>query len=147
MLQEKAMEQWIELSNWRSELTSVPLSNGPFRYVLVRVDIVNKTSFPVTLKQAQIEFITAGDKVRHTYSAGEDTFLAPNAPYEVVVATQITDQQVSEFALSGIGIQIVGRFDHIGSLKKLTIQEVSGLLMCQQSQTVFIPQLHMNPKS
>ena len=93
-LQEKAMEQWIELSNWRSQLASVPLRNSPFQCLLVKVDIVNKTSFPVTLKRAEIDFINTGDKVKHTYSAGADTFLTPSAPHEVVIAAQVTEYQV-----------------------------------------------------
>ena len=146
-LQSAGMEQWIEVSNWRSQLFSVPLTNSPFPCLVVKVDIVNKTSFPVTLKRAEIDFINTGDNARRTYFAGENTFLTPSAPHEVTIAAQVTEQQVSQFPLGGIGIQIAGRFLHIGRLKKLVAQEMSGLLVCSQSETVFVPGTHMNPKS
>ena len=146
-LQSAAMEQWIELSNWRSQLVKLPSERTPNPFLLVKVDIANKTNFPVTLKRAEIDFINTGDKVKRTYFAGDDTFLTPSAPHEVVISAQITEQQEAQFPLGGIGIQIAGRFNHIGTLKNPVIQEVSGLLVCRQSETVFIPEIHMNPKS
>lgn len=145
-LQERAMEQWIELSNWRSQLVRLPSEKIPNPYLVVKVEIVNKTNFPVTLKKAEIDFINTGDRVKRTYFAGNDTFLTPSAPHEVVVATELTEQQVSQFPLGGIGIQIAGRFNHIGALKKLVTQEVYGLLVCRESETTFVPEIHMNPK-
>src|SRR5665213_396542 len=53
-LQERAMEQWIELSNWRSQLVRLPSEKIPNPFLVVKVDIVNKTNFPVTLKKAAI---------------------------------------------------------------------------------------------
>jgi len=145
-LQERAMEQWIELSNWRSQLFRLPSQKIPNPYLVVEVDIVNKTNFPVTLKKAEIDFINTGDRVKRTYFAGDDTFLTPSAPHVVVVAAELTEQQVSQFPLDGIGIQIAGRFNHIGALKKLVTQEVSGLLVCRESETTFLPQIPMNLK-
>ena len=145
-LQERAMEQWIELSNRRSQLVKLPSEKIPNPYLVVKVDIVNKTNFPVTLKKAEIGFINTGDRVKRTYFAGDDTFLTPSAPHVVVVAAELTEQQVSQFPLGGIGIQISGRFNHIGALKKLVTQDVSGLLVCRESETTFVPEIHMNPK-
>jgi hypothetical protein len=145
-LQEKAMEQWIELSNWRSQLVELPSEKTPNPFLLVKVDIVNKTNFPVTLKRAEIDFTTTGDTGKRTYFTGDDTFLPPNVPHDVEVASELTERQVSQFPLGGIGIQIAGRFSHIGALKKTVTQEVFGLLVCRKSETVFFPQIHMNPQ-
>jgi len=84
--------------------------------------------------------------VKRTYFAGDDTFLTPSAPHVVVVAAELTEQQVSQFPLGGIGIHVAGRFNHIGTLKKLATQEVSGLLVCRESETTFVPEIHMNSK-
>jgi hypothetical protein len=146
-LQEKALEQWVELSSWRSELVRAPPDKDVLPLLLVKVEIVNKTGFPVTLKKAEICLVSVAENVRHTYFAGDNTFLPPNSPHEALIAIELTAQQVSHFQLAGIGIQVTGSFLHVGALKRPVVQEFSGLLVCQQAKTEFIAQLHMNPKS
>jgi hypothetical protein len=142
-LQSAAMEQWIEVVNWKSQIA--PLERGG-DYLLVEVEIFNKTSFPLTLKTAEIDFTNTADAVKRTYFAGEDRFLAPNQPHKVVVAIKIDKDQIAAFSSGGIGILVNGRFLHVGVLQKPKFQPLSGLLICRKSETILESDIDMNPK-
>jgi hypothetical protein len=145
-LQESAMEQWIEVTNWRSQLGDLLPESYDSQYLLLEVDVVNNTSFPITLKRAEMDFINTGDGSSRTYFAGEDAFLAPKVPHVVTVAINIDRKQMSEYPRGGIGVNVAGHFCHIGALKKPVAQELKGLLVCRQTETVFNTEIHMNPK-
>lgn len=148
-LQELAMQQWVVLNNWRSEIfttNGLLYADGSPRHRLrIRVDIVNPSTAPLTLTEATIVFhlpINAPS----TYGTPEDHFLTPNAPYTVDVALDIGAGFVESFKVGIVTCRIEGKFIHIGSLKRSAVQDMSGILVCSNYGTNFESEMPMHPK-
>lgn len=141
-LQQIAFQQWVDVTNWKAEHNpeNLPLS------LRIRFDIENLTSFPITIKRASFVF---GEPLRCTYSLGENTFLSPNSPYKAVVNVSITPEQSANFQSNLIWLTVKGNLYHTGVLarltKEITHQGFSGVLRCNQSETEFMTEIHMNP--
>jgi hypothetical protein len=147
-LQEKAMEQWIILDNWRANV----VATDPIAQLRVRVDMVNQTDFPLTLTSGELAFINNGisPAITVTWGAGANTFLPPKIPNIIRVMVPITASQLTDHRNGHlVQIRVLGQFTHIGALKKETPQKLAGSLLCRRSShlpCVFEAELHMNPE-
>jgi hypothetical protein len=148
-LQELAMQQWIVLNNWRSEIITTSgllyADGSPLHRLRIRVDIVNPSTAPLTLTAATIVFhlpINAPS----TWGAPKDHFLTPNAPYTVDVPLDVSAGLVESFSDGIVTFRIEGKFIHVGSLKRSATQDMSGILVCSKSGTRFESEMPMHPK-
>jgi hypothetical protein len=142
-LQEAALEQWLETDNWRAEL-GLPMSGDHFLYI--RVGIINRTQYPITIREGELSFIIRDSGGHDSYTFTEDTFLTPGVPHEVSGWLKITENQASDFATEPLVVTVFGSFIHTGALKRRTIQKLWGELMCSEFNVVFTVKVHMNPK-
>jgi hypothetical protein len=148
-LQELAMQQWIVLNNWRSEIITVSgysyADDSPRHRLRIRVDIVNPTSAPLTLNEATIVF-RLPINAHSTYGAPKDHFLTPNAPYTVDVSLDLSPGFVESFRVGVVTLPVEGKFIHLGSLKRPLTQDMSGMLVCGPTNTHFESEMPMHPK-
>jgi hypothetical protein len=145
-LQERAMEQWVVLDNWKCEIHT---AHG-MHIVSISVELINQTDFPLVLKSGELEFKNPmlGAPNAFMWGAGQDTFLPPKIPYVIPAAVSITGDQAQAFSIDKfVPIRVAGMFLHIGALKRLTPQEVLGTLLCRHSGPKFEAETHMNPQT
>jgi hypothetical protein len=143
LLQEKALEQWLVIDNWKAEIGSPLLDD---KYLFIQVDIVNRTQYPITINEGVLAFIIRGGGGQDTYIFTEHTFLPPGVPHEVSVLVEITENQAAAFATSPLLVTVFGSFIHIGALRRPTIQKLWGELSCAEFGVTFTAKLHPNPK-
>lgn len=128
-LEEIALQQWVDLVNWRSNFV---LDSENVAAIKVRVDVVNPTNFPFTIKNASITFDNG-----LTYYFREDFFLTPKNPYTVAVTIRITESQYGQYLENGLRITVKGNIPLAGSLRKLQPQPFLGTLVCRRDETRF----------
>lgn len=141
LLQERAMQQWIEATNWKADI--LQLIPGAGGLLSIRLDIVNPTQFPIKIIGGSMLFINSPG-FRETLDFPKIS-LTPNVPFETGVVVEVTEQQVQDYASEPIFITVAGVWSHIGALEKATSQALVGSLYCAKDSTVFTPTLHMNP--
>jgi hypothetical protein len=141
-IQSASLRQWIEVGQWRGEVLKGFHDEDRY-YLKVIVQIVNRTNAPLTLKEGRISF----DNYTR-FETGQDTFLAPDAPYLIAVDFGITEEQAHAFKIGGPGIVIPvsGSFVHVGTLKRRVEQTFDGLLTLGQNWHTFDYHVHANPK-
>jgi len=125
-LQETALQQWVDVVNWRTYLI---LLGGQRAGVKIKVDVVNPTGFPLTLKGAQIRFDN-----RMTFFFRDDCLLTPRNPYAVEVSLELTKGQYDYMYGTGLRIRVEGNLFHVGSLRHLQPQPFCGTLTCKDGQ-------------
>lgn len=140
-LQERGMQQWVEIRNWRVSVT-VPATEASGAQIEIRFDIVNGSDFWLTMNDAEIVFY------KYTiFGSGENVFLAPKNPYLVTVLFPISIPEYRQYE-SGkfITVRIAGKIPHVGRLGKLIVQSFSGDLMFgKEKETRFIEEVSMVP--
>jgi hypothetical protein len=153
-LQERAMAQWVDITNWRSELIAADIcpkyADGTVRKQLrVRVDILNQTSYPLTLTEGEIIFSNnfGGRVMRTKFYTAQDFFLTPCLPHTADVPIDISDGNLVSFEDDLLNIRIDGGFSHIGVLEKPVTQPLVGNLVCGKSGTRFDSEMPMNPRT
>jgi hypothetical protein len=139
-LQETAYQQWVALRNWSIDFQE---ALHQFR---IRVEIVNQTSYPLTLNQASLTFGDAPNTM--TASLSEDFFLAPEIPYIVDVGLHVYDDQLRGFNNGYFGLMVQGKITHTGVLRRPATQDIGGILVAGKGKQArfdtFVP---MHPKS
>jgi hypothetical protein len=133
-LQEVAYKQWVELTNWRSEKL------GPTSLV-IKVDIVNSTNFPLTLTSACITIGLADGIEAHLIC--KDRFLPPKEPVDMSVPIELTEPEIPSFHNNSLGFSTKGSIEFKSILNRPEVQKFQGLLFCGTSDTRFeytIPQ-------
>jgi hypothetical protein len=144
-LQERAMQQWVEATNWRSSM--LQLIEGEGGTLLIDVDIVNETPYPVTITDGAIYFKnpTVGEKYGETVTLSS-IFLPPHSPLEAHIGVEITDGQARQFAREPVVLTVFGAFSHTGILDKASPPQIlAGTLACSDGMTRFVPKLNMKP--
>jgi hypothetical protein len=126
-LQETAFSQWVELMDWSSEIS------GDARNLTVRVDLVNSTNFPLTLRSVCITLQLETE----AHLICKDRVLPPNEPVRMSVAIALTELQIATFRGDGIGIFVKGGIEFTSILKRSAAQNFQGLLLCDTKGTVF----------
>jgi hypothetical protein len=140
LLQEKAMEQWVDIANWRADI--LQLIPGEGGHLVIGVDIVNRTDYPLRITGGQMIFKhSAGFKGTLDFPR---TSLTPHVPYESAVAVEITEKQVVNYVAEPILVTVAGAWSHTGVLEKPTPQVLGGVLRCAKDSTVFTPKLDLS---
>ncbi len=152
-LQERAMEQWVDVTNWRTDdITRADKPENadgtPTKRVRIRADILNKTKFPLTLAKAEITIISNFDGmvVPYIYSLPRNYFLTPQLPYVVDIRIEVSDGQYRALLDGLLPFRIEGSFSHVGVLGKLLNQPIQGMLVCGISGARFESELPMHPR-
>ncbi len=125
-LQETVLQQWVDVVNWRTNLIVLEEQRAGVR---IKVDIVNPTNFPLTLKDAKIIFDN-----RVTFFFRDDCFLTPKNPYTVEASLELTKGQYDYMYGAGVRIRVEGNLPHIGSLRRLQPQRFCGTLTCKDGK-------------
>jgi hypothetical protein len=123
--------QWVAYQNWRSQAR-----DGSQGRILVLLDVVNQSSFPLTLINASIVFEL--DAKEEFLRLTPNCLLTPNNPQTPSVWISLTDVQFQEF-LRNEHLQILVRGDlsYIGVRKQVQRQTFEGILWCGQKNTWF----------
>ncbi|HME32028.1 MAG TPA: hypothetical protein VKG65_04685 [Terriglobales bacterium] len=128
-LQQAALEQWVDILNWRTSF--IPPNQGIPAQLRIQVDVVNPTNFPLTLEDAHIVF--AGNL---KFFFRQHCLLAPRNPYTVDVAITLNDESWKRYWQEQlIWIRVEGDFSHTGSLRELRPQPLCGHLICAHKHT------------
>ena len=125
-LQETTLQQWVDVVNWKTYLILFERQRPGLK---IKVDVVNPTDFPLTMKDARIVFDN-----RVTFFFRDDCFLTPKNPYTVEVSLEMAKGQYDSFQGNGLSIRVEGSLPHIGSLRKLQPQAFCGTLMCKDGE-------------
>jgi hypothetical protein len=141
-LQEKALEQWIEPVNWRSELQ--PAIEG-VNFLRVQLEIINPTDFPVTIKVGKLQMKNS-DGIEYDAPVLSDAYLTPKVSYDLEFWIELSKKQVDLFATEVVSIKVLGYMTHVGVLRKSITQVIAGILACSQTWTNFQPEIHMGPR-
>jgi hypothetical protein len=142
-LQERAMQQWIEVTNWRSSM--LRLTEGEGGMLTIDVDIVNRTPYPLTMGGTMYFSNSAVRKgYGETLTISNNTFLPPNSPHEAHVTVETTEGQVQQFSTDPVILTVVGVFRHTGVLNGHP-QALGGTLACWEGMTRFVPGVNMKP--
>lgn len=141
-LQEKALEQWIEPVNWRSELQ--PAMEG-VNFLRIRLEIINPTAFPVIIKVGKLQMKNS-DGIEYDAPVLSDAYLTPKVSYDIELWVELSKKQVDLFNTEVVSIRVLGYMTHIGILKKPITQVIVGILACSKTWTSFQPEIHMGPR-
>ncbi len=140
-LQESEMQQWVEVRNWRVTVGARPTENSGAQ-TEIKFDIVNGSSFPLTMNDAHIVFYG------HTmFGSGNNVFLAPNSPYLIAVLFPISIPDYKEYE-SGrlITVKVDGKIPHVGRLGRAIVQSFTGhLIFGRGKEPRFIEEISMVP--
>jgi hypothetical protein len=150
-LMEVPYRQWIELAGWNAK--KVPWDAKPRRNLehdpamerlRITVNVVNPTSYPITIKEGSIRF---GQPHRVVYHFGENTFLVTKPPYTIDVDLHITQEEATAFENGSLVVAVAARFRHVGPLGESTVvnQSLEGFIHCGHWGTAFNPRIQMNP--
>jgi len=133
-LQVQAMEQWVDLQNWRSEL----IPNGKDWWRLnVYVEIINPTNFPLKLPQAKVRLIEPPNGWTE-FQLRDNHLLTPRNPELVrLLVSQIGPDRAAQYNSGVLLFQVEADLSHIGVLRKLQNKPVKGTLYCGRSKTWF----------
>ncbi|MGI8959157.1 MAG: hypothetical protein ACR2IV_05220 [Bryobacteraceae bacterium] len=139
ILMQAPHRQWIQLQNWHARCE--PDRNR----LLVRVDLLNPTDFPVTVSGS----ITFKGNFPTKYELSERMFLPPNTPGAIDVIVDINDEQIALFNQDILDIKVKGVFSHRATVynQTLTYQEFSGWLRCGKAKGAsFRYSTHLTPE-
>lgn len=125
-LQEATLQQWVDVVNWQTYLI---LFEQQRPGVKIKVDVVNPTNFPLTLKGARIVFDN-----RITFLFRDDFRLTPRNPYTVEVSLELMTGQYDYMYGTGAAVRVAGNLPHIGSLGHLQPQPFCGRLICKEGK-------------
>jgi len=127
-IQEAAMQQWVNITEWESEISEDKSSLD------IRFKVVNPTKFPLTIINSEMVFGLPGFTSIRIIDPG--LRLVPDTPQPVRITMAISPQEALDFTV-GTGIDFSVR---IGLLhtdlgpKRETPVIVSGYLTCQNGR-------------
>jgi hypothetical protein len=134
VLMEAASRQTLYLTNW-----SVRKPNNDPGKLRIKADLINLSTFPMTLKASSIEIGGEAIDIR------DNTFLPPNIPIEIETVMG-TPEQLSAYDQGTLRLGVAAVFSHIDRISnKIVSQPVYGHLECGWRFATFHWQLHMNP--
>jgi hypothetical protein len=130
LLQEIAMQQWLESKNWSTNYLT-RAENG-FDVLEINFELANPTDWPLTL---------LATKMRHKARERMDihrVILTPNLRYTVKSASvSLTEEQKAEYYDAGITLMIFGCITYRDCFEKVREQVFSGSLRCSMNGVAF----------
>jgi hypothetical protein len=132
-LQAVAYTQWIKIENWEATAQPIaPSDQAPYREMLIGLDIVNGSEFPLTMKSAAVRH--AGYLV---FESTNDVFLPPHTPHRIRFVVQITSAEFDVWEKAIISIPLQGDLESTGVLKILIYQPFKGILISQKGKAPY----------
>lgn len=140
-LQERTMQQWVDLADWRSRLAPIPSGKyGPDGNSIniggrltVQVDVVNPTNFPVTLPGSEIRF-TVGPDHYGTFYFRDDCRLTPKNKQTASLTFNVNEFQSEQFLKGELWIRVDGNLSYVGVLGKIEPHRFGGTLRCSNAR-------------
>jgi hypothetical protein len=133
-LMEEQFRQALYLTNW-----SVRKPKNDPEHLRVRVDLINLSIYPMTLKNGSVQI--GGESIE----LGDNTFLPPNIPMEIEIILG-TPIELSAYDQGMLRLGLAAVFSHIDRISnKIISQPVYGHLECGYWGAIFHWRLHMNP--
>jgi hypothetical protein len=129
-LQETAYYQWLELVNWRNDLSVV---RGTIR---VNLDILNPTDYPLTLKSVNIKFGLDGKRESHLVC--KDQRVPPKNPIDMYLDVAVNEEQEPAFFHDSYSFPIVFSAVFVDVLGKTVSQVITGAVICGSEKTSFV---------
>ena len=139
-LMELGYTQWIELHNWKTEL------HQEANILRVRVDVLNPTSFPLTLREGSVKFSSIPVGSNQVFITPQ--FLPPKVPYTIKANVFLTDDQIVEFNSTFLNFSVEGCFSYVGPLGEafLDTWPVRGILGCTPKKTWYQAIMPIKPE-
>lgn len=132
-------DQWVYLNNWR-------VDNPWSDRIRVQVDLINPTSFPMTISSGYMTF--DDNQAKTTHCIGNNTFLPPNIPNIICITIGITPDQAHRFANGSLNFLVSGQFTHYPRIgENAIVQPFRGFFYCGMGTSEFDWEVHMNPET
>jgi hypothetical protein len=129
-LQEIALQQWVDLDNWR---TNYRVRKDGSKELEVCFDIVNPTKLPLTLEAVTTTI------ANHTFATASRNFVAPNKTYTVNVTIPLSDEDAERFLGSTLVLSVRGDIAYSSDVHKdWRHQPFSAFLVCRKGQAPLV---------
>lgn len=151
-MQTAAMEQWIDVLNWRaddaSQIDKLQYGDGSRRHrIRIRFDLSNNTSFPLTIIDGKIafEWNTGHAVERCAVLLPQNHFLTPRDPHVVDIRLDASPSNLQALQEGLFTCRVNGELSYIGVLKKRQMQILIGMAQFGPSIGRFYPEIPLRP--
>jgi hypothetical protein len=128
-LQERALRQWINTSDWKAILSdSIHPKNGR-RILTISYEISNVTKAPITIVLLRLKCEDRKDAGDGVEAFPENTLLLPNNPIRHRCSVLLTDVDLAVYISAGLVLKMSGDILYIDALQDTWIQRFSLTLM------------------
>jgi hypothetical protein len=129
LLQETAMQQWVNIKNWTKNYRSAPDGSAGLG---ISFELVNPTNWPLTIVNTKLRINPIESWAVH------NILLAPNSPYAVRVnEISLSKEQENDYLNARIVLVVFGMVTFRDCFERVREQEFSGLLQCGKTATTF----------
>lgn len=142
--------QWIGINKWIvkdvTESNGAKKGNGtPQHCIRIQAEIINNSSFPITIKKAQLFFTgNQNGQVTLTSFGLSNRFLAPKISYLPNIDLNVSSTQIEQFSNGNLSFNVKGDFFLAGAENDWT-QHLEGNLQCGSSASIFTDDFSFAP--
>jgi hypothetical protein len=129
-IQRAAMQQWVSIENWKTELGFC----GPSS-LQINFDIDNPTSWPLTLDL--VEIVTGGG---NRYTEGIANLLPPRSPHYTGFTLDLTSEQLADYQKGILVINVICSVAFRNAFDKQITQKLRTMLVCGAKSLAVSPE-------